>query len=745
MANNNIIFTPFLPLKKKPDRDSEWRKLKDKSRNRINIGEAFTRWRNLKEDKSMPTDAEVALFLLDRLAAPPPQPAAPPPSPEDIIVNIDCLLQLFQRCEQCRRESVIQTQGDRTCLSVTQHCQSCNHRRTWASNASTVQTMLKGNGDQPQNIQVDMQVALPPEDTDGALLSENRDGDLPSEDRDENLDLTGSLEMRVTVDQPPRPGGSGMSLVRGKNEGNKGTEERKKVTKVVLDSEMDCARSQEDNGLSSQENEEGEERKGKFLGGEQQENEEGEERKGQFLGGEQQENGAEQRASIEVTIYSIEPEDSESPTSQIDRGEKTEVAADGCEGEGDVCEMEGEETDEEDRRTESDSEFDPEAEEEGLRESDSEFDPEEEKPTSRRGRGRGRGRGKGRSRGRQLQQPTGGTGLDESAEDSDGSPSSSPQRDQQDQESFSGAAGELGSGDLVSIRQKFKYSKKHHMVLCPECGVLYTTRLKHHKCEHKFMVRCPDCGQGCASELRLKQHRRLHRQDLKFPCKFCLQSFRTRPDKLTHEKTHRFKRLKGHRCYSCSECPLSFDNILIRNRHLREHESKRHICHTCYKEFNKGHLLERHALSHSDDKPFKCQVCQRAFAQLSQLKSHLRVHTGERPFQCQHCDKSFNHNVSLKNHIRRYHSPDSGLDPDGGTEVGGQGGRRETDGRTGQEGGEVKSRKPRQQVELTFMTEWEMWAGGEGAKRVEEKPRKRKRQCNDDPVFISAHCSKTFL
>jgi hypothetical protein len=66
MANNNIIFTPFLPLKKKPDRDSEWRKLKDKSRNRINIGEAFTRWRNLKEGKSMPTDAEVALFLLDR-------------------------------------------------------------------------------------------------------------------------------------------------------------------------------------------------------------------------------------------------------------------------------------------------------------------------------------------------------------------------------------------------------------------------------------------------------------------------------------------------------------------------------------------------------------------------------------------------------------------------------------------------------------------------------------------------------
>ncbi|XP_045081942.1 peroxisomal carnitine O-octanoyltransferase-like [Coregonus clupeaformis] len=255
--NNNIIFTPFLPPKKKPDRDSEWRKLKDKSRNRINIGEAFTRWRDLKEEKSMPTDAEVALFLLDRLAAPPPQAAAPTPSPEDIIVNIDCLLQLFQRCEQCRRESVIQTQGDRTCLSVTQHCQSCNHLRTWASNVSSVQTH-RGNGEEPQNTQVaEMQVALPSEDTDGAL---------PSEDTDGALELTGSLQMEVTVDQPPRPGGSGTSLVREKKEGNKGAEENKKVTEVVLDSETDSAQSQEENGLSSQENEGGEERKGKSLG-----------------------------------------------------------------------------------------------------------------------------------------------------------------------------------------------------------------------------------------------------------------------------------------------------------------------------------------------------------------------------------------------------------------------------------------------------------------------------------------------
>ncbi|XP_052358673.1 zinc finger protein 436-like [Oncorhynchus keta] len=288
-------------------------------------------------------------------------------------------------------------------------------------------------------------------------------------------------------------------------------------------------------------------------------------------------------------------------------------------------ELEGEEkeTDEEDGQRESDSDFDPEEEEdEGLRESDSEFDPEEER------------------------------------------------RNQQDQKTFSGAAGELDSGDLASIRQKFKHSKRH-MVLCPECGVLYTTRLKHHKCEHKFMFRCPNCEQGCDAAGQADPRR-------------------PTDSKITDA--------------TAAQCPLRFDNILIRNRHLREHMFKKHICHTCYKEFDKGHRLKRHELSHSDDKPFKCQ--------LSQLKSHLRVHTGERPFQCQRCDKSFNHNVSLKKHVRRYHSPDSGLDPDEGTGVGGQG-ERETDGRTGQEGGEVGQRNPRQQVELTFWTEWEMWVGGE--------------------------------
>ncbi|XP_028971464.2 zinc finger protein 652-B-like isoform X2 [Esox lucius] len=676
---------------------------------------------------------------------------APPPSPDDLIVNINCLLQLFRRCEQCRCENAIQINGDRTCLSVTQHCHSCNHLRTWTSNSSAARTTDIEYREKPQNSWVaEVQVALPSEDPDEAPPSEDPDEAPPSEDPDEApppedpdeappsedpdeappsedpdeappsdvkveaVELTGSLQMEVTEDQPPRLWGSGPSLIRwGEAEGNNGAEGRMTVTEVVLVSETDSVHSHEDKCLSLAEKKGGEESMVKSLGSKQLKK------------------STDQHPAIELTIYSTEPEDSESQTSQIDRqgeknlmdrqgeknlmdrqgeknlmdrqGEKKLVAVDGFEGEGGVCELEGEEKlvmEEEDGESESD--FNHKQEQAALRGSasdfhleeevtgsDSEFDPEEEIAARGRGRDRWGGGGRGRvggnegGRGKPLLKRTVETGMNVSAEHS----------------------------------AKSKHPKDD-IVLCPECGVLYSTKLQEYrKCEHKFTARCQDCGKHFVNLQGLKIHRRrLHRQDCEFPCKFCLQPFRTRPDKLTHERSHIFT--ENVPPYCCVECPLRFDQILIRNRHLREHKSRRHICHTCYKEFDKAHLLERHELSHSDDKPYKCQVCQRAFAQASQLKSHLRVHTGERPFQCQRCDKSFNHNVSLKNHVRRYHSPDSGPDPDGGAGGGGQG-----------EGEGVGKKMPRQQVQLTLWTEW---AGADGAIRMEAQEKKRRCQCNND-------------
>lgn len=55
--------------KRKRSEEQKWeRKCHDevKVKGHVNIGEAFQRWRDLKEVKGMKTNAEVAVFLLDR-------------------------------------------------------------------------------------------------------------------------------------------------------------------------------------------------------------------------------------------------------------------------------------------------------------------------------------------------------------------------------------------------------------------------------------------------------------------------------------------------------------------------------------------------------------------------------------------------------------------------------------------------------------------------------------------------------
>ncbi|CAL8338962.1 unnamed protein product [Lota lota] len=189
--------------------------------------------------------------------------------------------------------------------------------------------------------------------------------------------------------------------------------------------------------------------------------------------------------------------------------------------------------------------------------------------------------------------------------------------------------------------------------LCPDCGAFFYVG-KTHTCEYKIKpILCNVCGKRLKDEAALKSHSRIHNEDYRHFCKFCMEPFKTRNDKLTHQRAH----IPNQKPYKCPDCAMTFSKLRARNFHLKEHRGPNSVsCPHCALVFPAPHCLKRHMLVHTGERQFVCEFCSRSFNQHGHLKSHLRLHTGEKPYQCQHCDKSFNHNVSLKSHVMRYHN-----------------------------------------------------------------------------------------
>ncbi|XP_060763199.1 zinc finger protein 354C-like isoform X2 [Neoarius graeffei] len=216
---------------------------------------------------------------------------------------------------------------------------------------------------------------------------------------------------------------------------------------------------------------------------------------------------------------------------------------------------------------------------------------------------------------------------------------------------------DIQSFHLHAIVEHCGMEKLYEHKICQDCNktirVETDPNKKGHVCEYKIKpFSCNVCHKRFITEIGQKVHyRRLHR-DYQHTCRYCMMVFDTKQSKLEHEQSHTEDML----CYLCPDCPEKFKDFVTRNEHLKTHSGqKRHICSICNRKFAQLHRFERHLRIHSGEKPFKCEVCNRSFNQDGHLKSHMRLHTGEKPFLCEHCGESFNHNISLRNHRQRHH------------------------------------------------------------------------------------------
>ncbi|XP_028988142.1 zinc finger protein 135-like isoform X2 [Betta splendens] len=210
--------------------------------------------------------------------------------------------------------------------------------------------------------------------------------------------------------------------------------------------------------------------------------------------------------------------------------------------------------------------------------------------------------------------------------------------------------------DIYSEESDYDNSDLMLNQLCTDCGV-FCHMLCQHTCQYKIKpYSCNLCGKRCVSEIALNTHNKIHSEGYEHRCKYCNDAFKSKRDKIIHEKIH----VNDEKPYKCSDCSETFSTHKGRRIHQNKHIPRKLTCHICGTEFVRSSALQRHILVHTGEKPYDCSVCQQSFKQSNHLTSHMRLHTGERPYKCQHCEKCFNHNVSLKSHVQRYHSSRSG-------------------------------------------------------------------------------------
>ncbi|XP_058474716.1 zinc finger and SCAN domain-containing protein 2 isoform X1 [Solea solea] len=190
---------------------------------------------------------------------------------------------------------------------------------------------------------------------------------------------------------------------------------------------------------------------------------------------------------------------------------------------------------------------------------------------------------------------------------------------------------------------------------------------------------CFQCNAVFKTKPELLSHQRSHRARPVYQCGQCDKEFHHLSSLTNHKQTHLEK--GGVTCGSsdrvlettaerdggrlqqrppdltCTVCEQTFSSQTQLLRHLQTHSAEgaapQYTCRFCSQSFSGVTQLRIHQRSHAQ-RSYQCDLCSKTYGSLTGLQSHRAGHSAESRFLCPQCGKRFKTRDGLEGHLRTH-------------------------------------------------------------------------------------------